>query len=225
MKRLVLLLSVVSLMGSTAMAADLGWNSGASPMYSPTPAASWSGFYAGVSGGYGFGTFNREPVGGGAQVNTSAGGFNVGLTAGYNADMGGFVIGGETDLQYSAIGYSQPIAGGSTFKATTDFFGTVRARGGMTFGAVMPFVTGGFAYGRGTASVTDASNVVTSQSNTHYGWTLGAGLEAKATDNISIKAEYMYVNLGTRPYNLGTAGNLDVTQNFSVIRAGVNYKF
>jgi len=225
MKRALLLLSAATLLTSTAAAADLGWNSGASPMYSPSPATSWSGFYAGVAGGYGFGSFTRQATAGGPQTNTNAGGFTIGATAGYNADMGGFVIGAETDLQYSAIGYSEAIGGGSTFKASTDFFGTVRARGGMSFGSVMPFVTGGFAYGRGTASVTDATNVVTSQSNTHYGWTLGAGLEAKATDNISIKAEYMYVNLGTQPYNLGAAGSFDVTQNFSVIRAGVNYKF
>ena len=226
MKRLALLLSLTCLSATSAMAADLGWNSGTSPMYSPTPASGWSGFYAGVNAGYGFGTFSRQPTAGGAQVDGNAGGFVIGATAGYNADMGGFVIGAETDLQYSQVGYSETIPGIGTFKATNDFFGTVRARGGMSFGQVMPFITGGFAYGRGTASVTDAANVVTSQSNTHYGWTLGAGLEAKATENISIKAEYLYVDLGTQSYGgLPGVGGTDVTQRFGVIRAGLNYKF
>ena len=40
MKRVVLLLTATTLLTSAATAADLGWNSGASPMYSPSPATS-----------------------------------------------------------------------------------------------------------------------------------------------------------------------------------------
>jgi outer membrane immunogenic protein len=91
----------------------------------------------------------------------------------------------------------------------------------------MPFVTAGLAAGRGTASVTNGVGVTTSQSATHMGWTVGAGLEAQATENISIKAEYLYVDLGTQAYSGLPAGvgNIDATQRFSVVRAGLNYKF
>ena len=54
----------------------------------------------------------------------------------------------------------------------------------------------------------------------------GVGLEAQATANLSFKAEYLYVDLGSQAYNgLPTVGNRNITQRFSVIRAGVNYKF
>lgn len=225
MNRQAISLTAFLLLSATAHGADLGWNSGASPIYSPTPVSGWSGFYAGINGGYGWGTLTREPAGGGTETQNNSGGWNLGGQAGYNMDLGGFVIGAEADLQWSNIGYSEDIAGTGRFKAGMDYFGTVRGRAGMSFGSVMPYVTGGFAAGRGTANVTDAGDVVTSQSATHMGWAVGGGLEAKATDNITIKAEYLYVDLGTQAYNGLSVGDIDVTQRFSVVRAGINYKF
>lgn len=226
MKRIAFVLSAILSLSSAAQAADLGWNSGASPMYSPTPASGWGGFYAGVSGGYGWGTLTRQPAGGGVQTQNNTGGWQLGGQGGYNMDMGGFILGGEADLQWANIGYSEDLGAGNTFKAGIDFYGTVRGRAGMAFGQVMPYVTGGFAAGRGTASLSNGG-VTTSVAATHVGWTLGAGLEAQATSNISIKAEYLYVDLGTQTYNgLPIAiGNIDATQRFSVVRAGLNYKF
>ena len=62
------------------------------------------------------------------------------------------------------------------------------------------------------------------QTANHFGWTAGVGIEAQATDNLTIKAEYLYVDLGSQTYNLpGTSR--DIGQRFGVIRAGVNYKF
>ena len=162
MKRLGIMLSAITLLTSSAQAADLGWNSGASPIYSPTPASGWSGFYAGVSGGYGWGTLTREPAGGGAETTSNSGGFALGGQAGYNLDLGGFVLGTEADLQWSNIGYTEDIPGVGSFESSIDFFGTIRGRAGMSFGAVMPYITGGFAAGRGSASITDPGNVVTS---------------------------------------------------------------
>lgn len=225
MKRQALSLAALLLLTATASAADLGWNAGTSTIYSPTPVSGWSGFYAGINGGYGWGTQTREPAAGGAETLNNTSGWALGGQAGYNMDLGGFVIGAEADLQWSSIGYSEDVPGIGSFKSGIDLFGTVRGRAGMAFGAVMPYVTGGFAAGRGTASLTDPGNVVTSQSATHTGWTVGGGLEAKATENVTFKAEYLYVDLGTQTYNGLPVGNLDITQRFSVIRAGINYKF
>lgn len=227
MKRLGIMLSATLLLTTATQAADLGWNAGASPVYSPTPASDWSGFYAGVNGGYGWGTLTRQPVGGGPQTANNTSGWNLGAQAGYNMDMGGFILGAEADLQWSNVGYSEDIPGIGSFKAGVDFYGTLRGRAGMAFGQVMPYVTGGVAAGRGTASVTNGVGVTTSQSATHMGWTAGVGLEAQATQNISIKAEYLYVDLGTQTYAgpLAGLGGIDATQRFSVVRAGINYKF
>lgn len=227
MKRLGIMLAAILSLTTAASAADLGWNSGTSPIYSPTPASGWGGFYAGISGGYGWGTLTRQPAGGGAQTANNTGGWNMGGQVGYNMDFGGFVLGAEADLQWTNLGYSEDIPGVGTFKAGVDFYGTLRGRAGMSFGQVMPYITAGGAAGRGSINVTNGAGVTTSQSATHMGWTVGAGLEAQATQNITIKAEYLYVDLGTQTYNGLPAGvgNLDATQRFSVVRAGLNYKF
>ncbi|MET3928039.1 outer membrane protein [Devosia sp. 2618] len=226
MKRFGIMLSAILLASTGAQAADLGWNSGASPIYSPTSAANWSGFYAGVNAGYGWGTLTREPSAGGPKHENNSGGFSLGGQVGYNLDLGGFVLGTEADLQWANIGYSEDIANVGSFKSGIDFYGTIRGRAGFAFGQVMPYVTGGFAAGRGTSSVT-SGNVTTSESANHMGWTVGAGLEAQATENISFKAEYLYVDLGTQTYAgpLGGLNGIDATHRFSVVRAGLNYKF
>ena len=226
MKRIGIMLSATLLLsGTAAHAADLNWNSSPSSIYSATPASDWTGFYAGINAGYGWGNLTRDPVAGGPNIENNTDGFQFGGQAGYNMDMGGFVLGAEADLQWTNLGYSEDIAGIGSFESSMDFYGPIRGRAGITFGAVMPYVTGGFAAGRGSASITDPGNVVTSQSANHVGWTVGAGLEAKATDNITFKAEYLYTNLGTQNYNGLAIGNTDITHNFSVVRAGINYKF
>lgn len=225
MKRTGIVLSATLLLATAAQAADLGWNSSPSPIYSPTPAAGWSGFYAGLNAGYGWGTATTQPTAGGAAVENGSGGGMLGGQVGYNLDLGGFVLGTEADLQWTALSQTTDLGAGQSFKTGVDFFGTIRGRAGMSFGQVMPYVTGGFAAGRGSASVD--TGVVTTQAATHMGWTVGAGLEAQATSNLSIKAEYLYVDLGTQTYNglPAPVGNIDATHRFSVVRAGLNYRF
>ena len=224
MRLSLLALSALLLAPATAQAADLNFGSTSpSPIYSPTSVALWTGFYAGVSGGFAWGTTVNSPALPGGETDNNSSGWTLGGQAGYNMDMGGFVLGGEADLQWANIGYEENIAGG-TFEAKTDFFGTLRARAGVPIGQVMPYATLGVAYGRGSATVD--TGITSTQTANHFGWTAGVGLEAQATSNLSFKAEYLYVDLGSQPYNgLPTVGNRDIGQRFSVVRAGLNYKF
>lgn len=226
MKRAAIALSTVLALTATAYAADLGWSGGgaASPIYSSNPVSSWSGFYAGINGGYMWGTTTTAPAINGPADN-NASGWTLGGQAGYNFDMGGFVLGAEADLNWGNIARTTDVGALGNFESRIDAYGTARFRAGAAFGQVMPYATLGAAFGRGTAKLTNNQNVVTSQSANHIGWTAGVGLEAQATPNLSFKAEYLYVDLGSQAYNGLPMGNLDVTQRFSVIRAGVNYKF
>ena len=227
MKHAAIILGGALLLTVTAQGADLSWNGGAAatPFYSSSSAFNWSGFYAGLNGGYGFGETTREASGGGPETDTDADGWSLGGQVGYNMDMGGLIVGVEGDGQWSSIGFEEDVGAAGTFKSGVDAYGTLRGRAGMALDRVMPYVTAGAAVGRGTMSTTDAANVVTSQSTTHLGWTVGAGLEAAATDNLTLKAEYLYVDLGTQSYSGLPGGSVDATQRFSVVRAGLNYKF
>jgi outer membrane immunogenic protein len=229
MKRCALLLPALTgaLMAAAlpVSAADMGWNNNSSPIYSSAPATGWSGFYAGLNAGHGWGTTSNSPALPAGTGNNNNSGWAIGGQAGYNQDMGGFVLGGEADLQWSNIGYGAAAGASGDYASRTDIFGTARARAGMPFGQVMPYATLGVAFGRGTAQTTSPTNVITSVSNNHIGWTAGVGFEAQAAPNISIKAEYLYVDLGSQAYNGLPVGNHDVAQRFGVARVGVNYRF
>jgi outer membrane immunogenic protein len=81
-----------------------------------------------------------------------------------------------------------------------------------------------------------AANESASISSTCYGWTAGAGAEYALMNGWSIKAEYLYVDLGrasTTSTNL-TAGGAAFPSNVfthtvnlrsNIGRIGVNYKF
>jgi len=76
-----------------------------------------------------------------------------------------------------------------------------------------------------------------SQSRTSAGWTAGGGFEILATSNISVRLEYLYVNLGSQTFNIPAAFVFGGEPNpsflhthfndaaFNVVRVGLNYKF
>ena len=99
----------------------------------------WTGFYAGVHGGYAWGS--------GAGFNPD--GFVGGVQAGYNYQYSPIgVLGFETDISATSI---DDKAGGAKFGI--DYLGTIRARAGYTLDRVMFYVTGGAAYGRGDLEI------------------------------------------------------------------------
>jgi outer membrane immunogenic protein len=239
---------------STAHAADIyrpdrgGYKD--SPIISPVQ--SWTGFYIGVNGGYGF---NRDSddiryfVAGGTQVNRGAGfesdGAFGGGQIGYNWQRDRFVFGIEADIQGGDISdrFNQVSAPGNAIaglrpqgRQDIDYFGTVRGRIGYAFDQTLVYFTGGFAYG----SVDQRVNVLTPggalaasfrKDDTETGYVLGGGIEQKLTPAWSIKAEYQYIDLGstrltgTAPAlgGIGTFTN-DIDTNFHTVRVGLNYK-
>ena len=64
-----------------------------------------------------------------------------------------------------------------------------------------------------------------------YGWMAGAGIEWAFANNWSVKAEYDYLDFGTRRETLisvatgAPAFQYDVRQRIDLVKAGINYKF
>lgn len=156
----------------------------------------------------------------------------------------------------------------SNFQASekVKWFGTIRGRVGfLPTDKLLLYGTGGLAYARVDQNV--ALNTATNGNNnqggfgyayfcgltpsyptcfagqearTAWGWTLGGGAEYDLGRGISLKAEYLYVNLGGNPtVNVAAvsiyafngsipssfAANYNSTLAFQVARAGVNWKF
>lgn len=85
-------------MATPSLAADLP-----GPAYAPDFIApfSWSGFYVGINGGYGWGTSDWTSAVASDAVKPKGG--LIGGTLGYNMQTGNWVWGLETDLDYSTI--------------------------------------------------------------------------------------------------------------------------
>jgi outer membrane immunogenic protein len=73
---------------------------------------------------------------------------------------------------------------------------------------------------------------VASTSDTRFGWTVGAAVEGKITNNWSARLEYLYMDLGdfgAGPFTLlpGSTIGANASSKFRdhILRASINYQF
>ncbi|OYU49598.1 MAG: hypothetical protein CFE31_04335 [Rhizobiales bacterium PAR1] len=203
------------LLATTAMAADLPRKTApVAPVYRAAPTFTWTGFYAGVNAGYGFGSY----TGATSNLLKNPSGFVGGGQLGYNYQINQMVLGLETDLQGTDIHAKNSAAGLAGSKSRIPYFGTVRARAGVAIDRFLPYVTAGFAYGSSDTTIPGTGK----GSQTHYGWVVGGGVEYALTNNITTRVEGLYMDLADKRI-LGGAGKIG--SETGIIRAGLNYKF
>ena len=227
MRRVILaslgVLSLVASAGSagSAGAADLPYryqqpvNKG--PIYSPI--FTWTGFYLGINGGGGWGRSRWDTL-----DTFDVSGALIGATVGYNVQMNQVVFGVEGDIDWSGLeGSVNPLLCPGGCNIRNNWLATVRGRIGYAFDRFLPYLTGGFALGNIDATLP----ILVGTNQTNAGWTVGAGLEFGVTNNVSFKAEYLYVDLGRTNcgLNCGFLANGDVSFYANVLRAGVNFRF
>lgn len=190
-------------------------------MFGNSSASSWSGLYAGATVSYGAGSVTTSAPG---TPTNDLRGFAGGGQVGGNLDLGGLVIGGEADAQLSNINYSVLTGGVTTSSYSMDYYASARIRAGFAYGQFMPYVTAGLAAGQGTSKFSTLGGTF-SQSNMHTGWTAGVGAEVQVSPQLSIKAEYLYTDLGTQKYFAGFGTPVDATFRFGTFRLGANFHF
>ena len=217
-----------ALLGSSpVIAADL-------PLKAPAPIAlySWSGFYAGGHFGYGdasFGPGTNPLASQGVFLPFSATGLTGGFQVGYNRQLAnGVVLGVEADSTFPSPEDRAKLTA-APFNTTIDYVGTVRGRIGYAFGRFMPYATGGFAWGHTHININDpgGGDVVAMPGGYHTGWTAGLGLEFAVSGNWTAKAEYDYVDLSRRSFDLSGFGlsGVSVDPRVHLFKVGLNYQF
>lgn len=185
---------------------------------------SWTGGYIGLNAGYAGGK-NKLSTDVGVSAKDNSSGFIGGVQAGYNWQFDRTIVGIETDFQGSGVKSDAEVNfSGNTVgaEAKINWFGTTRARLGYTpVDRFMVYATGGVAYGKVKASLGDYS-----QSDTKVGYTVGAGAEYAVTNNVTLKTEYLYTDLGKLKLdNVDGVRFGEVKAPFHTVRVGVNYKF
>jgi outer membrane immunogenic protein len=183
-------------------------------------AYNWTGFYAGINAGWGWGTGSLNGSRRTGDVDGDGG--LIGGQIGYNWQIGQIVWGLETDLNWSGMEASRGCGGGLRCAVSNDWLGTARGRIGLAMDRWMPYVTGGLAYGDVSASVTGFPG----KSDTRAGWALGTGVEFAIAAPWTAKLEYLYVDLGD--FSCGRAcgaGANNIEFRSHIVRAGLNYRF
>jgi outer membrane immunogenic protein len=193
-------------------------------------------------------------------------GFIGGGQVGYNLQFANsWLVGIEADIQGTGARSSAgairivPVAGvppsilqvqsNISVNNAVDYLGTVRGRlGFLVTPALLIYGDGGFAYGgvhegvgivaTGPPTGEGTSLAFGSFTNTRPGWTAGGGLEWMVSPNWSVKAEYLYYDLGRLTFGAGglthfSAGpalftDLPVAStrfDGHIVRVGLNYHF
>jgi len=190
----------------------------------------WAGFY--VGGNAGVGISNVLTIGGEGAVpfNTEQDANNSRFTGGgqvgYNFMLTPkYFVGVEGDIGY--LGLNGGDAGWNDaariFTDKTNWYGTARARLGVSTGPALLYVTGGGAWVHLTDQITAAGGLVAQTSKTAGGWTFGGGTEVALDARWSARVEALYMDVGTTRLDIG-AVNTTFKDRFTVVRAGLNLK-
>lgn len=245
MKKLCAVAAVLAATGASA--ADL--NSG---VLAPPEGNRWEGAYAGgnIGGawtnGKAFGETELSAAYGYVATATLNSSVTGGLQAGYNYQIGKIVLGFEGDIalggastktSVTSTAYISPWSSNSaTANVSIDWYGSLRVRLGLSPSKnFLVYATGGIAFGQISTSYssiiynympnTAFTNGVPEKSNIQVGWIAGAGAEYALSRSWSLRAEALYMSLGSveaKPaYGTAVSGDIEM----GVARAGVNYQF
>ena len=218
------------------------------------PTANWNGAYVGVLAGAQLGSASFALPGDTADVlqsdHASRTAFAFGGLVGFNARMGGLVLGLEGDLM-DANKTRTVIACTAVdgcFTSAHDSFttynnlketlnGHVRVRAGVASGDNLFYVAGGYSVAKTQLDLIgdcyDPANppvptVYTySRSKTVSGYNIGAGVEHAVGSHLLVRAEYLYDGYGHQTYAGDGAEWNDrrISLHDSNLRVGVSYRF
>ncbi|HXD45082.1 MAG TPA: outer membrane protein [Pseudolabrys sp.] len=210
---------------SLGSAADLPRPAYKAPQYlSPAPVFSWTGFYIGPHVGYGWSRFSGD------GDSRTAKGWLGGVQAGYNYQIGQFVIGIEGEYSWADVKLDEPLFGG-TLSLKNDYFATAAARLGYAFDRSLVYAKLGAAWTRDKWDGNDGIGGTVSATSNRTGWLLGAGYEYAIWNNLSVKIEYNYLKFGSVTPSFTTTGTLtvegsgDVKLDTQIVKVGLNYRF
>jgi len=252
------------------MAADLPVSVAAGPPPPWPRTWDWNGFYGGINAGFSFGrardTWNIPTLSVTGEDAEKFSGPLGGIQAGWNWQYSVFLVGFEADIDFGAEKAKQatfnsafttpttiPVQGtvSVTHSGTINWFGTVRGRFGVALGPALFYGTGGLAWAAGKEHVAgtatnagDGSTAVLIQPSSlnpiMLGWTAGGGAEVAFCNNWTVRAEYLFADLGTTRRGFITqgafavqgttlipagSGTVSMRTTDNIVRLGLNYKF
>jgi outer membrane immunogenic protein len=208
MKRILLAGAALAAMTSASMAADYA---------APVDVDVWSGFFIGIQGGYSPKdvdvTVATDPV-----DSFDADDFVIGAYYGRNWQSGSWVFGLDSSISYIGL-EEDDLSAADDVDLEANLLGLSRLKVGYAFDNTLLFVAGGVA-----TTYFEVDDGVNDDDDFALGWTVGAGVEHKFSDNWSARIEYAYFNIESDEMDLG-GDDVDLEVEGHIIRGGVAYHF
>lgn len=200
------------------------------PVYKAPPAGvlpvayDWTGFYVGGHIGYGWGEKSWRDSFGLFDISHEANGFLGGAQAGFNYQIGQFVLGVEGDWSWSNMSASTNTLA-SNFNTDVDWTATLTGRAGIAFDRWLVYAKGGAAWAKDRFSTNFYTFPGSEVTDTRLGWTVGAGVEYAFAPQWSAKLEYNFMDFGSRTVSFAPGTSTDIDQQIHAVKLGINYKF
>jgi outer membrane immunogenic protein len=191
------LASVAFVPAATAIAADLDLPP--PPVEDLRPATyDWSGFYLGAWGGATCIDGTLFDNGTALEWENSGCGWKGGVMGGYNHQFEQWVLGLEADWGMTGdIATNEEL--GADFAFSMDQIATFRARMGIALDDTLLYATGGVAWAKG-----DLDGIIAATPDhikgSHWGWSIGGGIEQALNDYIRLRLEYIYTRFNGDSY-------------------------
>jgi outer membrane immunogenic protein len=219
------------LMLGPALAADFS----VAPIYqSPqAPVATWTGSYVSTAGsGWGSAPAHNDASGVDRTPRFDVDVATFGVSGGLQHQYGSWVIGYEGDASVTGkkpTPFELPLATGVDNEVKERWLSTFRGRVGVAQNNWLFYATAGAALANVEQTTTSPAGAQFSERHWHWGWTVGAGIEVKLSQDWSAKLEYLYVGLQDKTYfspapNAAFQNDQRVRLEDRVLRVGVNYK-
>ena len=182
------------------------------PIAAPAAAAiDWTGFYAGGMVSSDSGPTTAHTISTGINYNPDEldPATNYGVFAGYNKQMGSFVLGGE-------FAYSTGTYVGVAYPATEfDYMADIKARAGFSLGRAFVYGVVGYSFSDFRTSTDEYSAT---------GMSAGAGLDFMVTDRVFVGAEYLTRDLhGVNQTIPNSLARIDGIIQSAAIRVGMKF--
>ncbi|MDG4881220.1 outer membrane protein [Mesorhizobium sp. WSM4884] len=206
----------LALLSGPALAADAGADL---PM--TAPGFDWTGYYAGLQAGYGWGSSDIS----GTEPFAASPDLDGGFVGGHVAGLWQFnqaVIGARAELNYASIDGSALLGPGNSVGTDIKWLGSVNAEAGLAADRWLVYGVGGVAFAGIETSQDAATGFAKTRAGT--GWTIGAGVDYALSNNIVVGAQYRYYDFGKEHFDVPDDFS-DRDQDVKLHTLGVNFSY
>jgi outer membrane immunogenic protein len=234
--------SALALTSNAVFAADLPTKKGPPPAPQPAP-YSWTGFYGGLEGGYGWGQENDNfsAATGYPLDHIGISGAIGGVDVGYDQQFGTFVVGVGANLEASGLsgkksyGFFDEGNGISSLSVRNTWQAALLGRAGVAFDRLLVYGAAGVAFAddREKSTIIDPGYPLAAygdQTKTLVGWTIGLGADYAVDAHWILTSELRYASFGRGNYSITDtlgAGTVNYKAGFdeTLLQVGIRYKF